>query len=328
MNPLGINRIALQKPRVDVSKLSVRAVMRMSDKECRQIFTEIRWGGKLPICPKCANEGAYWLEKKKIFKCRTCGHQYSLTSGTIFSGRKLPLTDYLCAVVLFVQAVKGISSLHLARNLEITGKSAFVILHKIREAIERSVDDLRLSGVIEVDGATFGGYRRSFNHASQMWQKRRYLAKNDNKHVVVIARSRFGRSFPFVGETEGQAAPMIKKMIESGSVIVADGGHAWDGLNRLFDMLRIDHSLSFSANNACTNMAESYFSVLRRMHMGVHHRIDKRNMHAYASELCWKQDFRAESSDEKVRMLLMLALNSKPSTKWAKYWQRNRQKAA
>lgn len=322
MNPLGLNKLALRKPRTDVSKLSIRSIMRMSDDDCRKLFAEIRWPGGHPVCPKCQIQAVYWLKSRSRYKCQACSHQFSVTSGTLFANRKLPLSDYLCAIVIFVQAAKGISSCQLSRNLEISQKSAFVILHKLREALEVSIQQLQLSGVVEIDGATFGGYRRYFNHAEQKFEKRRFVSKNDNKHVVVIARARFGRSVPFVGQKESDALPAIQKVIKRGSVIAADEGSAWNGLKRLFDMVRIKHAVSFSTNYACTNMAESYFSLLRRMHLGVHHRISKRNMGAYASELCWKQDFREEDNDLKIRMLLMLSLNSGPSPKWSKYWQR------
>ena len=88
-------------------------------------------GGE-PVCPACGCVAAYEYQTRRLFKCQACHKQFSVTSGTIFHGRKLPVRDYLLAIAIFVNAVKGISALQLGRDLDVSYKTAFVLAHKLR----------------------------------------------------------------------------------------------------------------------------------------------------------------------------------------------------
>src|SRR5579872_3806543 len=141
--------------------LSLRAIMQMTDDEAHARFVAIRFAdnGGAAFCPRCECTACYTYSARRIWKCQQCGHQFSVTSGTIFASRKLPIRDYLAAICLFVNAVKGISALQLGRDLDISYKSAFVLSHKLREAIEAEQKGLEIGGagkVAETDGAYFG----------------------------------------------------------------------------------------------------------------------------------------------------------------------------
>src|SRR6266481_4556998 len=142
--------------------LSLGQVLRLSAEEAHAKFVEIRWSDNngQPYCPHCGNIEVYRYRSRPIWRCKDCGKQFSVTSGTIFHSRKLPIRDYLAAIAIFVNAVKGVSALQLGRDLDVQYKSAFVMAHKLREAISASQTKGELSGEVEVDGAYFGGYIR------------------------------------------------------------------------------------------------------------------------------------------------------------------------
>jgi transposase-like protein len=99
--------------------LSLASVARMADEEARAMFRAIRWTATdgEPVCPRCGCVACYEYASRPIFKCKGCGHQFSVTSGTIFSSRKLPMRDYLMAIAIFVNGAKGHSALQLSRDL-------------------------------------------------------------------------------------------------------------------------------------------------------------------------------------------------------------------
>ena len=117
--------------------LSLAQVARMSEEEARQTFQSIRWddNGGEPYCPRCGCVAVYSYASRPIFKCKGCNHQFSVTSGTIFASRKLPIRDYLLAIAIFANGAKGHSALQLSRDLNVQYKTAFVLAHKIREAL-------------------------------------------------------------------------------------------------------------------------------------------------------------------------------------------------
>ena len=96
--------------------LSLAKVARMSDDEARDAFRQIRWAATegAPVCPSCGCLAVYSYKSRPVFKCKACEHQFSVTSGTIFASRKLPVRDYLLAIAIFVNGAKGHSALQLS----------------------------------------------------------------------------------------------------------------------------------------------------------------------------------------------------------------------
>ena len=116
------------------------------------------------ICPRCGCCEAYSITTRRKFKCKACYHQFSVTSGTIFASRKMDFVDLLAAICLTVNASKGVSMIQLSRDLDCQYKTAFVLSHKLREALALEVQTGEvLDGHVEVDGAYFGGHIRPAN---------------------------------------------------------------------------------------------------------------------------------------------------------------------
>jgi transposase-like protein len=217
----------------EARSLSLARVARMTDEEVRAAFQAIRWAdndGK-PYCPKCGCLEVYAYQSRPLWKCKGCGHQFTVTSGTIFASRKMALRDYLLAIAIFVNGAKGHSALQLSRDLDCQYKTAFVLAHKLREAIGAVVDTETVSGTVEIDGAYFGGYIKPANHKENRIDRRLLRNHNGKRRVVVIMREREGKTLPFVFKSEAASVRTIEKHVAPGSVIQADEAPGWDELN-------------------------------------------------------------------------------------------------
>ena len=177
------------------------------------------------------------------------------------------------AFSLFVNAVKGLSSLQLSRNLGLHAKTAFVLLHKLRCALTSNSATATLNGVVEIDGGWFGGYIRPENYRVARIDRRRREHQNGKRLCVVVMRQRGGKTVTTFVKHEAEAVPIIRRRVARGSIVHADEARAWDDLHATFEMKRIDHGQAYTANGACTNQAESCFSRLRRAEIGQHHHI-------------------------------------------------------
>jgi transposase-like protein len=211
--------------------LSLGVVFRMTDMEAETAFKGVRWAataGK-PVCPHCecptvwdcrnANGSPRW-------RCKACRKSFSITSGTLFAFHKMPLRNYLAAIAIFCNEVKGKSALALSRDLGCQFKTAFVLAHKLREAMASEMKGRHLGGdgeTVEVDGGYFGGYVKPSNHLANRRDRR--LAKNQNgkRQVVVVMRERGGSTLPAVFKSESSAqvealiaaaAPHLRPLIE------------------------------------------------------------------------------------------------------------------
>ena len=298
----------------------------MSPEEAYASFKAIRFAATegSPVCPKCGGVKVYEFEARKIFKCAACSGQFSLTSGTIFASRKLPIRDILSAIAIFMNGHKGYSALQLSRDLGTAYKTAFVLSHKIREAMASQLP-AKLSGEIEVDGAYFGGYVKPRNYKENRRDRRLIQNQTGKRQVVVVARSRNGSAVTSVFKTEGQSISFIKKTVDAGSTIYADEATSWDNLQADYATRRINHSEAYSHDGANTNQAESFFSRLRRAEIGIHHHIRRRYLGAYAAEMAWRENNRRMSNGAQYLLTVHAASNHPVSRQWKGYWQRRKE---
>lgn len=107
------------------------------------------------------------------------------------------------------------------------------------------------------------------------------------------------------------------------AIVNADEAPGWDSLHASFEMKRINHQDAYSLDGACTNMAEEYFSRLRRAEAGHHHHIAGVYLLRYAQEASWREDNRRISNGDQVRRLAGLAMSKRTSPDFVGYWQRH-----
>lgn len=306
--------------------LSLKEIYKGGEQKAYETFRRLRWHeteGEA-VCPRCGGCESYEITTRRRFKCKACGHQYSVTSGTIFASRKMAFVDLLAAICIFVNGVKGIAALQMARDLDCQYKTAFVLLHKLREAMSAEIRAIEeLTGEVEVDGAYFGGHIRPANHKENRIDRR--LAKNQTgtRRVVVAFRQRKGRTIPFVKMAEADGVTLAKDLVCRMAIMHADEASHWDPLHEGWTVRRINHSEAYSMGpEGCTNQVESYFARLRRMVMGQHHGVSPRYLAQYAHEAAWKEDHRRESNGQLADRAIRLAMAHPVSRNWAGYWQR------
>jgi hypothetical protein len=205
-------------------------------------------------------------------------------------------------------------------------KCAFVLLHKLREAMAAELKGRVIGGegkVAEVDSGYFGGYVKPANLKNARVDRRFGEHQSGKRKAVIIIRERDGSSLPAVFRSEKQALNFIKSRIAKGTVVNADESGNWNELHSRFEMKRINHEEAYSLDGACTNWAEEFFSRMRRAEIGHHHHIAGAYLLRYAQEASWREDNRRVSNGAQVSRVAGLAMGSKPSVDFSGYWQRH-----
>lgn len=195
-------------------------------------------------------------------------------------------------------------------------------MHKLREAMTAETRGLKPAGEVEVDGAAFGGHVRPANLREQRVDRRRLANQSGKRRVVVVLRQRGGRTLTRSFLREAQGVGFARDRIAPGTTVSADEIAHWDLLEPEFDMRRINHSEAYSRDGVHTNLAESFFSRLRRMIGGQHLKVEGRYLDAYAAHAAWLEDHRDESNGRLADRLIGRALASPVSRSWKGYWQR------
>ena len=311
--------------------LSLASVFTMKDADAEMAFRRIRWADTNgePVCPHCGGVDAYDCRRLKgapRFRCRACVKDFTITSGTLFASHKLPLRCYLAAIALFCNEVKGKSALALSRELSVSYKCAFVLLHKLREAMAAELKGRVIGGdgkVAEVDSGYFGGYVKPANLKNHRVDRRFSEHQSHKRKAVIVIRERNGNTLPAVFKSEKRALDFIRRRIAPGTIVNADESANWNELHSRFEMRRINHEEAYSLDGACTNWAEEFFSRMRRAEIGHHHHIAGDYLLRYAQEASWREDNRRSSNGEQVNRVAGLALASKPSVDFSGYWQKH-----
>jgi transposase-like protein len=193
--------------------LTLAQVMRMSNDEADAMFARIRWPetNGAPVCPSCGSQAVYNIREPggvPRWRCKACNKGFSVTSGTLFAWHKLPVQSYLSAIAIFANEVKGKAALALSRDLGTSYKTAFVLSHKIREAMASEMKGERVGGegkTVETDGAYFGGYVKPANLRENRRDRRFAKNQSGKRRVVVVVRERGGSALPAVFRSESAA---------------------------------------------------------------------------------------------------------------------------
>ena len=311
--------------------LSLAQVLRMTEAEAEEAFLRVRWADGKPVCPRCGCTIVYEARRPNgasRYRCKACRKDFSVTSGTLFAFHKMPLRNYLAAIAIFCNEVKGKSALALSRDLHTTYMTSFVLAHKIREAMASELKGMQVGGAgetVEIDGAYFGGYVRPANHKENRVDRRLSRNKNGKRQSLVVVRERGGSTLPAVFKSEASALGWIKSRVLADTHIMADEAPGWNDLHGRFRVSRIDHGQLYSDQRGTyTNGAESFFSRIRRGEIGHYHHVSGPYLLRYGQEAAWREDHRRVDNGRQVNAVAGLAMAAPTSVDFCGYWQRGR----
>lgn len=316
--------------------ISIPDLFTLSDEEVWEAFKYYRWqdtNGEA-ICPHCGCTDVHFMKGYKRWKCRGCWQQFSVTSKTTFAYHKNPLRIYLLAILLYANAVKGVSALQLMRDAGTGYQTMFVMAHKIRDALLQTREEIMMKGIVEVDGCYINKHIRPKNKKADRIDRRK--AENRNSRCILAfaersdgtGRNPVGSKAVYTAiyrnENGVDVLEACEKKVQKGTLIHADESRAYDDLHGFFLMKRVNHSKEYKSDDgACNNIVESFFSRFRRLEYGQHHMFAPKYAANYANEAAYRETNRRMSNGEMVQDILHRCLNTPTSPEWCGYWQGN-----
>lgn len=306
--------------------LGVLELARMSDDEAYEMFKALRFAenGGEPYCPHCGFDVIYTYTARRLFKCKQCEKQFTVTSGTTFRSRKMSYRDILAAILSFVNGVNGNAALHLRRTLGCSYKTAFVLVQKLRRAMASMQSEVNPTGMVDIDGVYIGGYVRQANlKADRISDRRKSFSTKRRSIVTARERRPGGRSRAWVVPNENAADPYIKRAVNAAAHVVTDEQPAYSRYHLHFaEHSTVNHSVGLVVDGIHTNLIEAQHSRIRRAERGVYLHISGNHAQRFADELSWRDDFRRVSNGDQFRMVTTRALSLKPDAEMTGYWQK------
>ena len=269
-----------------------------------------RWGGK-PVCPHCGAEHPYRLSDDKTFKCssKECHKKFTATVGTIFENTKIKLSTWFAAIYLCTSHKKGISSCQLARDLGITQKSAWFVLHRIREMLKEKAPFM-LENEVEVD-ETFVGGKEKNKHASKRLKNKTGVApkgrSTEGKTPVLGLVERNGKVFavPVKDTSASTIQPIMVEAVKEGSTIYTDEWVGYRNLKAKFDHRVVQHGKGeYAVGVVHTNTIEGFWAILKRGIVGIYHQVSPKHLHRYCNEFSYRYNSRKVLDVERFNLSL------------------------
>ena len=270
-----------------------------NEETCLSYWEQVRWNGNV-TCPHCGNGNPYKTNRGYKCKNKECQKKFSSLVGSIFENSKMPLRTWFGAIYLCCNHKKGISSLQLSRDLGIHQKSAWFLLHRIRETLkEIAPEALGGEGVIvEVDNTIVGG------KAKNMSNKKRAAMKGDrsvamaNKSTVTAYVERGGTIRFDVKDSNETEPDLLRKHVDTDSILMTDTANVYDKVGEEYAHHEtVDHNKKEYVREKVwhTNTVEGAFSHFDRMVIGVYHNISKKHMQAYCNESAYRYNTRKDN---------------------------------
>ena len=269
---------------------------RFPDEEsAEKFFAERRWGkdGKNRFCPHCGSVRTVTMNHKMPYRCKDCRKFFSVRTKSILAESNVPLHKWLMAMYLLNTNLKGVSSMKLARDLDITQKTAWFLAHRIRKAFEDQ-QGAKFVSPVEVDETYMGG-KYSNMHTSK--KPRMVGAGPQDKTPVVAIKERGSRKVK-AKVTERVSSILLQNMVQEsvqeGSTVYTDQNPRYKGLKKKnYKHESVNHGAGeYIKGQAHTNGVESFWAMLKRGHAGVYHKMSKKHLQRYIDEYAGRHNVR------------------------------------
>ncbi len=255
----------------------------------------LRWPNGVH-CIYCDSEKVGFIESRKRFQCKNCRRQFSVRHETIFEDSHVGLDKWMCAFWMIANCRNGVSSYEIHRDLGVTQKSAWFMLHRIRLAMQRGSFE-KLSGNVEVDETLIGGKAR-FMHADrrEKFGKKKTGKKTGSfgKTVVmgVLERGKEVRAEVVQNSGRKQLDPRVRKHVEAGSTLYTDALPSYESLRDEYIHKTIDHTKAYVNGDIHTNGLDNFWSLLKRAIKGTYISVEPFHLFRYLDEQVYRYNNR------------------------------------
>jgi transposase-like protein len=270
---------------------------------CVEEVASVKWTKGEPVCPRCSSKNAIFLQKRLIWKCRECKKQYSVKVGTIFEDSPIGLDKWLCAMWMLANCKNGVSSYEIGRALEVTQKTAWFMLHRIRYAQHHGTIN-KMTGTIEADETFIGDAARNMN-AGKRAEKIKGRGPMGKEIVFGLLDHETGKvhTTHVHSRRKHDLQPIIREHVEAGSELHTNALESYNGLDEHTHKI-VDHAEIYVNDNVHANRMENFWSLLKRAIKGTYVSVEPFHLLRYLDEQSFRYNERTSTDAERFQKVL------------------------
>ena len=263
---------------------------------CIEYLSSRRWPDGKPVCPGCGSESVSYNQDRRTWKCSShhAKREFSIKVGTVMEDSAIPLDKWLVTMWLVTNCKNGVSSYEIARDVRVTQKSAWFMLHRIRLAMQDE-NKGQLCGEVEADETFIGGKARNMHKSVH---ERRITGMGQSfrdKTIVMGVLERGGqvRTQVIPDRLKTTLQPIVRQHVEPGSALYTDEMGGYKGLSKEYLHEIIDHAVEYVNGRVHTNGMENFWSLLKRGLNGTYVAVEPFHLFRYLDEQVFRYTNRA-----------------------------------
>jgi len=256
------------------------------------------------MCPRCSSKKATYLSTRLLWKCRDCKKQFSVKVGTIFEDSAVPLDKWLCAMWMLANCKNGVSSYEIGKAIEVTQKTAWFMMHRIRYA-QHTGSINKMTGTIEADETFIGGAAR-FMHKHKRDEKIHGRGPGGKEIVFGLLDRETGkvRLRHVATRRKDELTKIVRENVKPGSEVMTDELLSYDGLDSEYAHKVINHAEKYVDGNVHTNRMENFWSLLKRSIKGTYVSIEPFHLFRYLDEQSFRYNERELTDAQRFQKVL------------------------
>lgn len=287
-----------------------------TQEKCIKYLEQIRWDNE-PVSPFDETSKVYKCKDNK-YRCKNTGKYFNVMTDTMFEGTKISLQKWFLAIWLITCHKKGISSMQLSRDLNVTQKTAWFLLQRIRACFEIENNN-ELEGIVECDETFYGG-RNINRHKDKKVERCQGRSFKDKVPVLGMLQRNGKLTAIVISNTQRESIePLLKTFIKKESKVITDEWHAYSRLKTDYKHSIVNHAkkeyVNLDDNTIHSNTIEGAWKIFKNSTKGMYNHVSKKHLQLYVDEFVYRYNTRDLTESDKFNWLL---LNSQVRTTYNK----------
>lgn len=272
------------------------------EQTCINHLEQLRWNGNV-ISPFDETSKVYNCKGNK-YKCKNTGKYFNVRTATLFDNTKIELQKWFLAIYIVTAHKKGISSLQLSRDIDVTQKTAWFMLQRIRNCfgIENHNE---LDNEVEIDETYVGGKNKNRHNHKKVENSQGRSHKDKTPVLGMVERNGKLSAKKIEAVSSAELTPEVIRLVKESASVFTDEWLGYRGVSKIYDHSVVKHNQGQYVNGRVhTNTIEGFWSLLKRGIFGIYHFTSKKHLQKYVDEFVFRYNTRNSTGQDRFNLLL------------------------